>query len=192
MASQIRFDPPNVDGLVAAGTTLAAAAERLGVPIALSCGGKGECTSCAVEVLSNPFSLSEVTAAEQTLLGPERIAASIRLGCQASVREGDCVVRVVGHAEEPSTDQARPEESCGTAGFEDVRSRILDAFASLPTSEQVATALDLQVKVAGEFLDTLAKEPLKAGEQFLNSIFGEPPKRDEGGETSDKTSEPHE
>ena len=83
MASQVRFDPPNVDGLVAAGTTVAAAAERLGVGVTLDCGGVGECTSCAVQMVENPFALSEVVEAERRQLGEERIASGVRLAWAA-------------------------------------------------------------------------------------------------------------
>ena len=65
MASQVRFDPPKVEGLVAAETTVSAAAERLGVYVELACGGVGECTSCAIQTVENPFALADL------VLGPE-------------------------------------------------------------------------------------------------------------------------
>ena len=186
MASQVRFDPPGVDGLVAAGTTLAAAAERLGVPMALSCGGKGECTSCAVEVIENPFSLSEVTPAEQAMLGQERISSSVRLGCQATIRDGDCVLRVVGKPEDRAGagEQATGErpEGCATSPIDDVKDRIMGVFAQLPSSEEVATTIDKQVKAAGGLIETFVAQPIKAGEEFLSSILGSP----KTGESSDK------
>src|SRR5262245_58353205 len=98
MASKVRFDPPNVEGLVAAGTTVSAAAERLGVGITLECDGVGECTSCAVQMVDNPFALDEVAEPERRQLGDERIASGVRLACQARIREGDCVIRVLAPA----------------------------------------------------------------------------------------------
>lgn len=101
MASQIRFEPPGVDGLVASGTTIAAAAERLGVAIELRCGGKGECTTCAVRAVEEPFSLSPLTDAERRILSEADVAGGIRLGCQAKTGDLDCTIHVLDAAERP-------------------------------------------------------------------------------------------
>ena len=172
MTSQIRFDPPGVTGLVASGTSLAAAAERLGVALTLECGGKGECTSCAVLMKENPFALDEVTEAERRMLGEERLFAGTRLACQAHVRAGDCVV-------EPLELRAAPEPSDEGGEPSDAHARVIEAFEQLPTAEQLSTALELQLKVAGDLLGTLIETPLKVGEQVLSSIFGPPPAADE-------------
>ena len=188
MASQVRFDPPNVDGLVAAGTTVAAAAERLGVGVALECGGVGECTSCAVQMVDNPFALSEVTETERRQLGEERIASGVRLACQARIREGDCVIRVL---EQPKPDEPAAEAEGETAAGGG-RERILEDFAQLPTAEQISTAIELQLKVAGDLLGTIVEVPLKAGEELFSSIFGPGPgeKSDSEGEEGDRPDAP--
>lgn len=109
MASQIRFEPPGVDGLVASGTTIAAAAERLGVAIELRCGGKGECTTCAVRAVEEPFSLSPLTDAERRILSEADVAGGIRLGCQAKTGDADCTIHVLDVAERPPM----PESATG-------------------------------------------------------------------------------
>jgi ferredoxin len=167
MTSQIRFDPPGVTGLVASGTSLADAAERLGAPLELECGGKGECTSCVVRMKENPFALDEVTEAERQMLGEERLFEGVRLACQAHVHMGDCVVEILGR---PAPE---PEEGDPVEG--DPHARILEAFEQLPTAVQLSTALELQLKVAGDLLGTLLETPMKVGEQVLSSIFGAPP-----------------
>lgn len=101
MASQIRFEPNGVDGLVASGTSIAAAAERLGVAMELQCGGAGECTSCAVRIADGPFTLSPLTDAERRVLSEAEVGASLRLGCQARVGDSDCTVHVLEAAERP-------------------------------------------------------------------------------------------
>lgn len=106
MASQIRFEPPGVDGLVASGTTIAAAAERLGVAIELRCGGKGECTTCAVRAVEQPFSLSPLTDAERRILSEADVAGGIRLGCQAKTGDSDCTIHVLDVAERPPLPEA--------------------------------------------------------------------------------------
>jgi 2Fe-2S ferredoxin len=187
MASQVRFDPPNVEGLVAAGTTVAAAAERLGVGVTLECGGVGECTSCAVQMVENPFALSEVAEAERRQLGDERIASGVRLACQARIREGDCVIRVLTPArpDEP----ADGEEPAAAGGG---RERILEDFANLPTAEQVSTAIELQLKVAGDLLGAIVEVPLRAGEELFSSIFGPGPGQedDSKGKEGDRADAP--
>jgi ferredoxin len=176
MTSQIRFEPSGATGLVASGTTLAAAAERLGVPMALECGGAGECTSCAVRMRENPFALSEVTEAERRMLGEARLFEGLRLACQARVREGDCTVEVLTEPAPPSDDRQEGEGSA-TAG--DAHARVIEAFEELPTAERLATAIELQVKVAGDLLETIIETPLKMGEQVLSSIFGAAPAANE-------------
>jgi ferredoxin len=55
------------------------------------CGGHGFCTSCRVEQLGDPASLSPVTALERERLG--RDAGRLRLACQSFIR-GPVRVRV--------------------------------------------------------------------------------------------------
>lgn len=178
MTSHIRFDPQQIDGLVAAGTTVAAAAERLGIDVELECGGRGECTSCAVRVLENPFSLSEVTDAERRQLTEAQLSESIRLGCQARVGEGECVVAVL-HPAAPAN--GAQSETSGEPPPPDAgaREQIFEAFSSLPTGEQLSTAIELQLKVAGDLLGTIVETPLKVGEQLIDSFFGERKNQDD-------------
>jgi ferredoxin len=181
MASTVKFDPPGVEGLVAAGTSVAAAAERLGVPIELACGGAGECTSCAVRMLDNPFALTEITESERRMLGDERIAEGVRLACQAHVRSGDCTARVI------SAPSGADEEPPPTAGA--TRERILEEVAQLPVTDRLATAFEIQFKVAGDLLSTIVEVPLKAGEELFSTIFGSAPENKEGDSSEESGSE---
>lgn len=121
MASQIRFEPHGVTGLVAPGTSIAAAAERLGVPIELRCGGVGECTSCAVRIADGPFSLSPLTDAERRMLSEAEVGASLRLGCQAKVGDSDCSIHLLDVAERPPmpADGAASSSSASSEGSQD-------------------------------------------------------------------------
>lgn len=122
MASQIRFEPHGVDGLVASGTSITAAAERLGVAMALTCGGVGECTSCAVRIADGPFSLSPLTDAERRLLSESDVTASMRLGCQAKIGDADCTIHVLDAAERPPMPD-HVHEASNDADAEDVRAK---------------------------------------------------------------------
>jgi ferredoxin len=171
MTAHIRFEPADADGLVAHGTTLAEAAERLGVRLELACGGHGECDTCAVLITEGAPGLSSVTDAERRVLSDERLAAGARLACQAHLGEADCVVLVpeAAQAPEPPVDSPESEEVSGA------RERIRESFASLPPSERVAAAVEMQLQVAGDLLNAIVEAPLRLGEQFVNSIFGAPP-----------------
>lgn len=228
MASQIRFEPQGVDGLVASGTSIAAAAERLGVHVELRCGGAGECTSCAVRIVDGPFSLSPLTDAEKRMLSEADVVGSLRLGCQAKTGDAECTVHVLDAAERPpmpegaAAGQSQPDESadrdkagdraksagwfgldpwswksawgtgaeggqaCGagasdekptdeSAGTEsdidDIRRRILEAFGELPAGERLATALELNLKAAGDFFGTVFEDSFKAGNEALDSLM---------------------
>jgi 2Fe-2S ferredoxin len=111
MASQIRFEPSGVDGLVASGTTIAAAAERLGVAVEMRCGGVGECTTCAIRAVHEPFALSPLTDAERTMLSEADVASGIRLGCQARTGDSDCTIHVLDAAERPPMPAAAANEA---------------------------------------------------------------------------------
>jgi ferredoxin len=177
MSSEIRFEPAGVAGLVAQGTTLAAAAERLGVRIELACGGRGECTSCAIVMEQNPLSLSPLTEAEERLLTAEQLHGSARLACQARVGEGDCVVRVPPQAEAAGAEGASPGEA---------RARIRESFSSLPVGEQIAAILEMEVNLARGVFDAIVEGPLKAGEELVASLFGSPGGKTDGSEDANR------
>lgn len=227
MASLIRFEPSGANGLVASGTTIAAAAERLGVPLELACGGRGTCTSCAVRVTDEPFSISALTDAERAMLDESAVAGGIRLGCQARVGDRDCSVHVLEASERPpmpesSADQPgssgdRPEtagakgdrggsdawfgfdpwpwtggrrapcdetpdeesEASGASGgasrseADELRRTILDAFAALPTPDQIATAVELTGRAASDFLTNLFDDTRRTSEEVFGALFRE-------------------
>jgi ferredoxin len=75
---------------VASGTTVLDAALSLGVRISHVCNGGGTCSTCRVEVVTGPESLTPTEPNEEAYsMGP-----GVRLGCQARVL-GDVGVRVL-------------------------------------------------------------------------------------------------
>lgn len=76
--------------VVPEGTTVLDAALGLGVQISTICGGNASCSTCRVEVVAGPESL--------TPINPQEIAYELgegrRLGCQARIL-GDVAVRVL-------------------------------------------------------------------------------------------------
>jgi uncharacterized 2Fe-2S/4Fe-4S cluster protein (DUF4445 family) len=71
----------------AAGTSLFAVAEQLGVRVPTSCHGNGKCRECLVEVTHGMDRLTERTAAEAHL------GASFRLACQTRIANGEGKIR---------------------------------------------------------------------------------------------------
>lgn len=170
MASQVRFEPQGRDGLVAFNTTLSAAAERLGVDIPLACGGRGECTTCAVRVLDG--ALADVTDAERRQLG-ERLSEGVRLACQAHIGHDDCRIEVLPQPAGEAGTTAPPAGESGTAS--EARDQLRDAFNALPTTEQIVATLELQWQVASDLFGRLLETPFKLGEQMIGSLLGQPP-----------------
>ena len=170
MSCQVTFKPAGMSGLVAKGTRVSDAAERLGVPVRLECGGKGECTSCRVVVDTGLENLSWPTESEFALLPDADRGSGARLACQATVN-GDCEVSIplvsAAAGEKPGEDSTEREPSASGA-----RDALRDAFESLPPAERASAVLEMQLKVAGDVLNAIVETPIKVGEQIVDSIFG--------------------
>jgi uncharacterized 2Fe-2S/4Fe-4S cluster protein (DUF4445 family) len=70
------------------GTTLFSAAHWIGLPIDSTCGGRGTCGKCKVQVLAGG---AEITIADRKQLRPSELEAGWRLSCQAKVYEDTTV-----------------------------------------------------------------------------------------------------
>ncbi len=101
--ARVVFLPSGRRGAVESGTSVLDAARRLGVDLDSTCGGRGICGRCQVEVsegehakhgiVSRSSSLSPPTDAERSYGGERPLGAGRRLGCLARVT-GDVVVDV--------------------------------------------------------------------------------------------------
>jgi uncharacterized 2Fe-2S/4Fe-4S cluster protein (DUF4445 family) len=97
------FTPSGKRGRVPAGTTILAAARRLGVDLDSVCGGRGICSKCQVEPGHGAFPKHGLSVAADALSPPNAVEARYervrglkpgrRLGCQAAV-ERDVVIDV--------------------------------------------------------------------------------------------------
>ncbi|MCG6905376.1 MAG: (2Fe-2S)-binding protein, partial [Desulfobacteraceae bacterium] len=80
---RVVFQPMGVAVQAEAGTTLGDLAPP-GIPIRFDCGGKGVCGQC--RVIAEPAAhLSPPSQAEAESLGPDVLARSVRLACQARI-----------------------------------------------------------------------------------------------------------
>jgi len=87
---KVTFLPKETSTRVPAGTTLFHAAAWTGQPIESTCGGRGTCGKCRVQVIEGS---TPMTPADQEHLSREDLAAGWRLSCQAEVRD-EMVVQV--------------------------------------------------------------------------------------------------
>src|SRR5262245_39244936 len=82
---------------VASGTTVLAAAHAGGIDVTATCGGRGRCTSCRVQLVAG--TLPPPTLADELQLGDDLVREGYRLACQWRVDEA-ITVRVAPPIEE--------------------------------------------------------------------------------------------
>lgn len=62
--------------------------QRAGVPVASSCGGKGVCCKCRVQVKEGAENLSPLTPEEDLARGRQLLEKGERLSCQCHLEKG--------------------------------------------------------------------------------------------------------
>ena len=85
---EVVYKPFDKTTRVPPGTTLFSAAHWIGLPIDSTCGGRGTCGKCKVQVLQGG---AEITAADRKQLRQSEVEAGWRLSCQAKVYEDTMV-----------------------------------------------------------------------------------------------------
>jgi len=85
---EVLYKPFDKATRVPPGTTLFSAAHWIGLPIDSTCGGRGTCGKCKVQVLAGG---AEITIADRKQLRPGELEAGWRLSCQAKVYEDTTV-----------------------------------------------------------------------------------------------------
>jgi 2Fe-2S ferredoxin len=95
----IRLEPSGYEIPAQPGETLMEAARRAGYYWPTTCGGNGECTTCACTIVEGAANVSEMGRFESKSLlagrGRSAVSQGLRLGCQTRVF-GDIVVRKPG------------------------------------------------------------------------------------------------
>ena len=85
---EVLYQPFGKETRVPPGTTLFSAAHWIGLPIDSTCGGRGTCGKCKVQVLSGD---ATVTAADRKQLRVDELDQGWRLSCQAKVYQDTSV-----------------------------------------------------------------------------------------------------
>jgi ferredoxin len=160
MSVEIKFEPDGLTGIVAEGSYLWDAAKRMGVRLPAECEGRGECDTCAVNVIEGATLLSSLTEAERVRLSSERLATGERLACQARVLHGGTLVlRPV-----PATERAATTEE----SVKDFRKE----FRELPLQRKLATLVELETVTMFQTLSALAELPFSLGEKVMRLMAG--------------------
>jgi len=147
------------EGLIAVGSYILDAAERLGVQIQAKCGRRGECDSCKIKVLSGVELLSEPTKMEIQRLTIEKIQnEGERLACQTKiVKSGELVVMTF--------EQKRDEEPKET-NFEKFRKEFYD----MPLDKKIAYLVELEAITLGETLAFVINSPFKIFDMLVDAM----------------------
>lgn len=155
-----RTDGGGLTGLVAEGTFLLDAANRMGVRLPAECGGRGECDTCAVAVEEGAALLSAQTEAELKHLGADRLASGERLACQARAeRAGSIALRPVPVAKREETTEETAKD-------------FKEEFRRLPLRKKLATLAGLEAEMAYETLVRAVDIPFELFGKGLDLLGG--------------------
>lgn len=173
MSVEITFQPLGINGLIAEGTSLIDAANRMGVNVSSACTGKADCTACVILIVSGDSLLSGPTEHELKTLSQDKLgqgksgAKSVsnrRLACQTIMeRSGELVVEII------------PEEK--QKGANDMRA----TFSELPLDKKVVTLIQLEALMMSEAFDTVVDKTLSFGGKVMNVFSGRPKSSKTGG-----------
>ena len=113
----LTFHPENKKIDIHPRQTVLEGARRTNVKLIATCGGKGRCRSCRIQVLEGE--LSPPTPEEQQTLGPQELEQNFRLACHAKVLT-DSVVRIAPPVSEHSLNILSQADGVGYAFEPDV------------------------------------------------------------------------
>lgn len=188
MEVELNFESENRSGIVAVGSYLIDAANRLGVET--ECERRGESDLCAMKVTQGRDLLSAPTAAEQAQLDEERLGAGERLSCQAKLEKaGEIVIMITQKNDEnkPETDEEKAKEY--RKDFEELplekKIASLVELELLTLSETFSFVLNSPYKIVGKAMEVLAEFGLKLEEKDKEAKRPKEHKAEENGKESE-------
>lgn len=165
-AAEIRFEPSGREGLVAEGTYLSDAANRLGIFFEPEC-GRGEdgvIHGCTIRVLQGAELLSAPTQEEIDNLSEEARVKGERYSCSARIeREGTLVVEIL-EKEEPQKDEEEVKEE----RFQEFRKE----FSELTLNQKVGKLVQLEAITLGDTFSAILNLPYTIGDQVMGVMAG--------------------
>jgi len=166
MSIEIKFEPDGTSGLVAEGTSVVAAARRIGFQIP-DC---GECDgTCAIRIVTGMTLLSDLTDTERRQLNPDRLAAGERLACQCKAeRSGEIVIRLVEQSERARTAEEKTRD-------------LREEFRELPFERKIATLMQLETIAVTQAFDKITDASVSLGKKIFDSVMSESAQATQGG-----------
>ncbi len=143
----VRFEPGGRTAEVPRGTTILAAARQAGQEIAATCGARGRCRSCRVQVVAG--AVPPATLADRIQLGDDEVRERFRLACQTEI--GEPLSVLVSPVLEEAAFQILSETRAplSAAGFL-LDSGVEKAFATpAPAADERHPSSDLEELLAG-------------------------------------------
>lgn len=156
MEVELNFENQNRSGIVAVGSYLIDAANRLGVET--ECERRGESDLCAMKIKQGGELLSAPTAAEQAQLDEERLNAGERLSCQAKLEKaGEVVVMITQKNEDnkPETEEEKAKE-------------YRKEFEEFPLEKKIASLVELELLTLSETFSFVLNSPYKIVEKAMD------------------------
>lgn len=170
MSVEITFEPDNLTGLVAEGSSLLNAAHRMGIKLVDECGGRGECDSCAVTIVRGAELLSSATEAELKHLSLDRRATGERLACQTVVqRSGEVVLRVAPEVEQTEENTAKFRREFAKKSLPRKMAVVMEFEKAIVTRQPVAETGD---EVEAQYRRDFNEQPLAGKVRILAELEG--------------------
>ena len=142
---ELKFENEKRSGIVAVGSYLIDAANRLGVDI--ECERQGVTDLCAMKITSGRDLLSAPTLAEIEQLSEQRRKDGERLACQAKLEKtGEVVVMTNKKPEEVKPEEDKTEE-------------FKKEFAELPLEKKIANLLELEFMTLSDTFNFVLNSP---------------------------------
>jgi uncharacterized 2Fe-2S/4Fe-4S cluster protein (DUF4445 family) len=171
---RVVFTPAGRSGEVADGTTVLAAARRLGVDLDSVCGGRGICGRCQVvpsigtfakwRVTTTGSELDGSTELERAYSGSRPLAPGHRLGCAAAIR-GDVIIDV------PAASQVHRQVVRKDLGALDLPTFDVDPLIALRYVEVPAAGLGSGLSAADLVRNAVAERHGEAVEAFDAAVL---------------------
>lgn len=155
METEITFNPSGRNGLVAVGTYLLDAAQRLGVE--MECEEDGENERCVIKVTQGANLLSPLTKFESEYLSEDLRNQGNRLADQAKIeKEGEIVIMV--------KEKTDPEKS----SEEQKAKELNEEFKELPLEKKVARLLEMEMLTLSETFSYVFNSPYKIVDKVMD------------------------
>lgn len=164
--AEIRFEPSGREGLVAEGTYVNDAANRLGIFFEPGClrYENGVTHGCAVRVLQGAELLSVPTQEEIDNLSEEARVKGERFSCQTRIEHAGTLVIEILKVEEPQKD----EEDVKEERFQEFRKE----FSELTLNQKVGKLVQLEAITLGETFSAILNLPYTIGDQVMGVMAG--------------------